>query len=101
MTEKESDLQSPPPGLLSIDEEHPERGLAQLVLSLVKLLHELLEKQAIRRMDSGRLSDEEIDRLGTTLMRQFEAIEALREHFHLQSSDLDLLLDLGELLEVR
>ena len=87
--------------VLDLDREHPEQGLARLVLSLVKLLHELLEKQAIRRMDAGRLSDEEIEQLGITLMRQAEALETLREHFQLSSSDLDLLLDLEELLEIR
>ena len=91
----------PPPHLLDLDQEHPERGLARLVLSLIKLVHELLEKQAIRRMDAGRLSDEEIERLGTTLMHQADALEALREHFQLSSSDLDLLLDLDQLLDIR
>jgi hypothetical protein len=83
--------------VLDLDDEHPERGLAQLVLSLVKLIHELLEKQAIRRMDAGRLSDEEIERLGTTLMRQAEAIETLRQQFGLETKDLDLLIDISDL----
>jgi hypothetical protein len=68
-------------------------GLAQLVLTLVKLLHELLEKQAIRRMDAGSLSDAEVERIGFTLMRQAEVIEQLREEFGLDVSDLEL--DLG------
>ncbi len=82
---------------LSLEEEHPERGLAQLVLALMKLLHELLEKQAIRRMDAGRLTEEEIERLGRTLMEQAKALDRLREHFGLDDRDLDLLLDLDEL----
>ncbi len=86
------------PGLLEIDEESPEQGLAQLVLSLVKLLHELMEKQAIRRMDAGRLSNDEVERLGRTLMRQAEAIEGLRQEFGLTNEDLDLLLDLTDLV---
>lgn len=85
--------------LLEIDDENPEQGLAQLVLSLVKLLHELLEKQAIRRMDAGRLSAEEVERLGQTLMRQAQAIDDLRQQFDLSPSDLDLLLDLTDLVE--
>jgi DNA-binding Xre family transcriptional regulator len=56
-------------------------GLAQLVLTLVKLLHDLLEKQAIRRMEAGRLSDE-----------QAETIEQLCEAFDLEPGDLDLSL---------
>lgn len=93
---RESDALGPIP-TLAIDDENPEQGLAQLVLSLVKLLHELLEKQAIRRMDAGRLDEDEIERLGTTLMRQAEAIEKLRMQFNLKPEDLDLLLDIVDL----
>ena len=45
-------------------EEEPANGLARLVLSLVQLLHDVLEKQAIRRMETGRLTEEEIERVG-------------------------------------
>lgn len=80
---------------LSLDEGTLKNGLGQLVLTLVKLLHELLEKQAIRRMEGGSLSDEEIERLGTALMRQAEEIERLRVEFGLTEQDLNL--DLGPL----
>lgn len=80
---------------LSLDEGKLKNGLGQLVLTLVKLLHELLEKQAIRRMEGGSLSDEEIERLGTALMRQSEEIERLRLEFGLTEEDLNL--DLGPL----
>ena len=80
---------------LSLDEGKLKNGLGQLVLTLVKLLHELLEKQAIRRMEGGSLSDEEIERLGTALMRQAEEIERLRLEFGLTEEDLNL--DLGPL----
>lgn len=80
---------------LSLDEGKLKNGLGQLVLTLVKLLHELLEKQAIRRMEGGALSDEEIERLGTALMRQSEEIERLRVEFGLTEADLNL--DLGPL----
>jgi hypothetical protein len=66
-----------------------------LVLTLVKLLHELLEKQAIRRMEGGSLSDDEVERLGSALMRQAEEIERLRMEFGLTEEDLNL--DLGPL----
>ncbi len=82
-------------GRLNLNPEKVKNGLAQLVLTLVKLLHELLERQAIRRMEAGNLSDEQIERLGVTLMRQAEQIEVLREAFGL--SDEDLNLDLGPL----
>jgi len=80
---------------LEIDGERVRNGLAQLVLTLVKLLHELLERQAIQRMDSGSLTDEEIERLGLALMRQAEELERLRELFDLKEEDLNL--DLGPL----
>ncbi|QRN94921.1 gas vesicle protein K [Archangium violaceum] len=80
---------------LSLDEGTLKNGLGQLVLTLVKLLHELLEKQAIRRMEGNTLSDEEIERLGTALMRQAEEIERLRVEFGLTEEDLNL--DLGPL----
>lgn len=70
-------------------------GLARLVLSLVRFLHELLELQAIRRMDSGNLTDEEIEDLGLALKGQAEEIEKLRHLFGLSEKDLDL--DLGPL----
>jgi Gas vesicle protein K len=70
-------------------------GLAQLVLALVKLLHELLERQAIRRMEARALTDAEIDRIGFVLMKQTEQIETLRKSFGLSEEDLNL--DLGPL----
>ena len=83
------------PRRLNIDPDQVKNGLAQLALTLVKLLHELMERQAIRRMDAGDLSEAEIDRLGTTLMQQGEQIEKLREAFGLSKDDLNL--DLGPL----
>lgn len=70
-------------------------GLGQLVLAVVKLLHELLERQAVRRIDAGTLTEEQIERLGVTLMRQAEEIDRLREEFGLEVEDLNL--DLGPL----
>lgn len=82
-------------GRLSLDPDQAKNGVGQLVLTLVKLLHDLLEKQAIRRMESGSLKDDEIERLGTALMRQAEEIERLRKEFGLEEEDLNL--DLGPL----
>jgi hypothetical protein len=86
---------SQPARRLNIDPEQVRNGLAQLVLALIKLLHELLERQAIARMDAGNLSEEEIERLGSTLMRQSEQLDRLREVFDLSEDDLNL--DLGPL----
>ena len=61
-------------GRLNLRQEDVKNGLGQLVLTLVKLLHELLEKQAIRRIETGSLTEPEIERLGVTLMRQAQEI---------------------------
>jgi hypothetical protein len=82
-------------GRLNLDPENVKNGLGQLVLTLVKLLHELLERQAIRRIDAGSLSDAEIEAVGVTLMRQSEELERLRLEFGLVEDDLNL--DLGPL----
>ena len=80
---------------MNLDADKKKNGLAQLVLTVVKLLHELLEKQAIRRIDGGGLTDEEIERLGFTLMRQSEEIAKIAREFGLEIDDLNL--DLGPL----
>lgn len=80
---------------INLTQDNVKNGLAQLVLTLMKLLHELLERQAIRRIDAGSLSEEEIERLRVTLMRQAEEIEKLGKEFGLE--DRDLNLDLGPL----
>jgi hypothetical protein len=80
---------------LNFEPDDIKNGLGQLVLTLVKLLHELMERQAIRRMESDVLSEVEIERLGITLMRQAEEIERLRQVFGLEPADLNL--DLGPL----
>lgn len=80
---------------LNLDENNTKNGLGQLVLTVVKLLHELLERQAIRRVEGGALSDEQIERLGLTLKRQAQEIERLRNEFGLEEGDLNL--DLGPL----
>lgn len=80
---------------LNLDPDAVKNGLGQLVLTLVKLLHELLERQAIRRIDAGSLTEGQIERLGLTLMRQAEEIERLRKEFGLDEEDLNL--DLGPL----
>ena len=80
---------------IDVDEEGVGNGLAQLVLTLIKLVHELLERQALRRIDAGTLGDEEIERVGLALMRQADEIERLRRQLGLDEEDLNL--DLGSL----
>src|SRR6266481_5874474 len=74
---------------LELDPDKVKNGLGQLVLTLVKLLHELLERQAIRRIDSGSLTEQQVERLGLTLMRQAQEIERLRKEFGLEEEDLN------------
>lgn len=68
-------------------------GLARLVLTLIQLLHDVLEKQAVRRMEAGTLTDDEIERVGRALMNQAEEIERLCEVLGVDPGDLDV--DLG------
>jgi uncharacterized protein YjiS (DUF1127 family) len=83
------------PRRVSADPEKVEQGLAQLVLTLIELLRQLMERQALRRMDEGTLTDEQIERLGVTFMRLAERMDELKETFGLQDEDLNL--DLGPL----
>jgi hypothetical protein len=77
------------------DPENVERGLAQLVLTVVELLRQLMERQALRRVEAGGLDDETIERLGRTLMALEARMEDLKATFGL--TDEDLNLDLGPL----
>jgi Gas vesicle protein K len=83
------------PRRISADPENVERGLAKLVLTLVELLRQLMERQALRRMEAGSLTDEEIERLGQTFMKLEERMKELRQEFELEEEDLNL--DLGPL----
>ena len=75
--------------------ESVERGLAQLVLTIVELLRQLMERQALRRVDGGGLDDDQIERLGRTFMELDRRMAELRDEFGLSEEDLNL--DLGPL----
>ena len=77
------------------DPENVAKGLGQLVLTIVELLRQLMERQALRRIDAGGLTDEQIERLGTTFMELDKRMEQLRAEFELEPEDLNL--DLGPL----
>ena len=83
------------PQRIVTDPERVERDLARLVLSVVDLLRQLLERQAVRRVESGVLSDEEIERLGQTLLKLEFRMGELKAAFGLQGQELTL--DLGSL----
>ena len=86
---------------MRFEAEHEDisRGLAQLVLTLIELLRHLMERQAIRRVEAGGLSDEQIERLGQALIALEQRMEELKESFGLADEDLNLNLGpLGDLL---
>jgi hypothetical protein len=78
------------PERIDIDPDDVERGLAGLVLGLVELLRQVLERQAVRRMEGGSLTDDEIERVGLALMRLERKVKELAEHFGLDDDDLRL-----------
>ena len=80
------------PERISADPEVVENGLAKLVLSIIELVRRLLEKQALRRMDGGNLTDEEIERLGSALMKLEEKMDDMKKAFGLTDDDLNLKL---------
>ena len=82
-------------GRIDAGPENVERGLAQLVLTVIELLRQIMERQALRRVEAGGLDDETVERLGRTLMALETRMEELKTTFGL--SDEDLNLDLGPL----
>ena len=87
------------PDRINVDPEGVEQGLAKLVLTLVEFLRQLLERQAIRRMDGGTLTDDEIERVGVALMRLEAKVRDIAEAFGLDPDDLNLGLGpIGKLL---
>jgi hypothetical protein len=80
---------------INADPEQVERGLVSLVLTVVELLRQLMERQALRRADDGSLTDDEVEKLGSTLMSLEDRMAELRDHFGLAPEDLNL--DLGPL----
>lgn len=80
--------------------ENIEQGLAKLVLSLLEFLRQLLERQAIRRMEGGSLTDQQVEEMGSALMKLESKIQDLAQHFGLKAADLNLDLGpLGNLIE--
>lgn len=80
---------------INLDPQGAEQGLAQLVLTVIELLRQLVERQAIRRVEGDHLTEEEIEKLGLALMNLEEKMNELKEVFDL--TDEDLNIDLGPL----
>ncbi|MBI4607884.1 MAG: gas vesicle protein K [Candidatus Rokubacteria bacterium] len=102
LDEFEGELERLPEALprrINADPEKVEQGLAKLVLTLVELLRRLLEKQALRRIEAGSLTPEEIERMGVTFLRLDAKMAELRALFGLTEEDLNLSLGpLGDLM---
>lgn len=87
------------PNRINADPERVEQGLAQLVLTVIELLRQLMERQAIRRIEAGSLSEDEIERLGETFLKFDKKMTELKEIFGLRDEDLNLNLGpLGNLM---
>ncbi|WP_435011902.1 gas vesicle protein K (plasmid) [Tundrisphaera lichenicola] len=80
---------------IEIEPEDVKKGLGKLVLTVVELLRDLLERQAIRRMEAGSLTDDEVERLGTTFLHLSEQMEMLKGAFGIDGEELNI--DLGPL----
>lgn len=80
---------------IDADPKSVERGLVSLVLTVVELLRQLMERQALRRVEVGDLSAEQVEDIGLTLMALEARMAELREHFGLEPADLNI--DLGPL----
>ncbi|MBI4859414.1 MAG: gas vesicle protein K [Candidatus Riflebacteria bacterium] len=80
---------------INMDPENVRRGLGQLVLTIMELSRQLLERQAIRRVEAGGLTDGETERLGCAFKALKDETKTPRTHFGLTQDDLDLDLDLG------
>lgn len=83
------------PRKITIEGEKVRDGLAQLILTVIELLRELMEKQAIRRIEHGSLTEEQIENLGNTFMALKQEVEKLKEYFEFEDDELNI--DLGPL----
>jgi hypothetical protein len=87
------------PARIELTPDNIEQGLAKLVLTLIDFLRQLLERQAIRRMEGGTLSEQEIEQMGEALMKLEAKIREMAEQFGLSPADLNI--DLGPLGRLR
>ena len=92
-------VQNALPKKIAANPENAEKGLAKLVLTLIELIRKLMEKQAMRRVEAGSLTDEEVERVGETLMKLENKMKELKEAFGLKDEELNINLGpLGDLL---
>jgi len=82
---------------INIDGQKLQNGLGKLVLTLVEILRQILERQARRRIESGTLTSEEIERLGLAFMQTRQKITEISKVFGCSAEELDL--NLGSLIK--
>ncbi len=96
---KPSRCDEQPPPRICLDPDNVQQGLAKLVLTIIELLRQLLEKQAIRRMEDDNLTDAQLERMGKTFINLEEKVTELKNQFGLSAEDLNIHLGpLGDLL---
>jgi hypothetical protein len=87
------------PERVNVDPDEVERGLAKLVLTIVEFVRQLLERQAVRRMQHGTLTEEEIERVGIALERLDSKMTEMASRFGLRREELSMKLGpLGDLV---
>ncbi|CAM5350189.1 MULTISPECIES: gas vesicle protein K [Streptomyces] len=84
---------------ITVDEKSLKHGVLSLVVTLVEVIQEALERQAERRMDGGSLTTEELERLGDALLELDEAMEEIKEEHGIVSSVADLHRGLDEVVD--
>jgi hypothetical protein len=95
VTDRQAEARRLLPQRLETDPESVERDLFKLVLTIIELVRQLMEKQALRRVDEGDLTDDQIEGLGLGLMHLEEAMDDLKARYDLTTADLNI--DLGPL----
>jgi len=83
------------PGRIEARRENIDQGLAKLVLTLIEFIRQLLEHQAVRRMEGGALTDTQVEELGLALLRLRERLDQIKDAFGLSGEELNI--DLGPL----
>ncbi|MFA1818888.1 gas vesicle protein K [Virgibacillus oceani] len=86
---------TPKSSKIDLDPEKAEDGLAELVMTVIELLRQIVERHAIRRVEGGTLTEQQIEDVGVALMNLEDKMEELKEVFNLDAEDLNI--DLGPL----
>ena len=97
---KISDITNIPNKAIDLSDKNSKNGIAQLFLTIIELIRQLMEKQAMRRVENNSLDEEQIEKLGATFMNLKQEIDKLKAYFNLEDNDLDVDLGaIGHLIE--